>query len=140
MKTEATPAVETKAAPKSAKKAAPKAAKAAKKAPKAANKAPAAKAVKDAPKTSADKGVLWSEKRVTIVKAMRKLGATSAATAKSAAAIAEKAGCKVSDVKHYCYYKQQLVQYGFVKIATAESENQRGLAYYLTAAGVKANI
>ena len=38
------------------------------------------------------------------------------------------------DIKHYCYYKEQLAVEGYVGIA--KIENQKRLCYYLTAKGM----
>jgi len=126
-------AVETQAPKKSVKKTA---AKKTTEAPKKAAKTPAKKAPvkKSAPAAEKGGGVKWSEKRLTIIRGMKKIRATSPTAARTAADIAGVCGMEEKEIKHYCYYKEQLAVEGYVGIA--KIENQKRLCYYLTAKGM----
>ncbi len=138
-------AVETQAPKKSVEKtAAKKTTEAPKKAAKKAAKTPAKKAAKtpakkapvkkSAPAAEKGGGVKWSEKRLTIIRGMKKIRATSPTAARTAADIAGVCGMEEKEIKHYCYHKQQLVVEGYVGIA--KIEDQKRLCYYLTAKGM----
>lgn len=82
--------------------------------------------------------VVWSERRVAVVKAMRKLGAVSATTAVTASAIAKAAGIPEDEVFRVkvvldVYRVTELVHNGFAK--SVRPEGSRELAYYLTPKG-----
>jgi pyruvate/2-oxoglutarate dehydrogenase complex dihydrolipoamide acyltransferase (E2) component len=137
-------AVETQAPKKSVEKTdAKKTTEAPKKAAKKAAKTPAKKAAKtpakkapvkkSAPAAEKEGGVRWSEKRLTIIRGMKKIRATSPTAARTAADIAGVCGMEEKEIKHYCYHKQQLATEGYIGIAKVE--DQKGLCYYLTAKG-----
>lgn len=147
-KTVAVPAVEVNAAaPKKAQKKAAKAAgvavpakdmekKAAKPAPAKAEKPAPKKAEKPAKTAPAAKGeIKWSDKRLAILKTLKKMSATSPGSARTAVDIAAKGGGSINDVKHYCYKDEQMVTHGFVAIA--ELEGEASLGYFITAKGMK---
>ena len=123
------------AADKAAKKAAPKA---------KATKKPAVKAKTKAAKKDDGRGIparkpgefRWTDKRIAIIKAMRKINAIGATNGRPAAYIAERAkaeGISEQDIKHYCYKDNDLVTAGYVK--STELEESRSLCYYLTPKG-----
>ena len=129
-----------KTAAKKTTKAPKKTAEAPKKAPKKAAKTPAKKAPvkkapvkKSAPAAEKEGGVRWSEKRLTVIRGMKKIRATSPTAARTAADIAGVCGMEEKEIKHYCYYKEQLAIAGYIGIAKVE--DQRRLCYYLTAKG-----
>lgn len=129
--------VKTQAPKKSVKKTAAK--KTTKAPAKKAAKAPAKKAPvkKSAPAPAAEKkegGVKWSEKRLAVIRGMKKIRATSPTAARTAADIAGVCGLEEKDIKHYCYYKEQLATNGYVGVAKVE--DQKRLCYYLTAKGM----
>lgn len=74
----------------------------------------------------------WSDKKVAVLKALKSLKAFSAMDAASTKAIAEKAGVKNRDARHYCYHAKAG---GLVNVA--EVEGVAGYSFYLTAKGVK---
>lgn len=77
-----------------------------------------------------------AERRTMLLKAMKKLGATSAGAARTADEIAKKSGLTRFDVYGLCYHSHPLVTDKLVKIAKIEGVH--GLSYYLTASGLKA--
>jgi hypothetical protein len=82
--------------------------------------------------------VVWNERRVAVVKAMRKLGAVSVGTAVTAGAIAKAAGIPDDEVFRVkivldVYRTSELTHNGFAK--SVRPEGSRELAYYLTAKG-----
>jgi hypothetical protein len=85
---------------------------------------------------TATKGTTPAERTVSLLRAMRQLGATSVGTARPSADLAKKAGLTKFDVYGLCYHTHSLVVDGLVKIV--KMEGTRGLSYYLTAKGVKA--
>ncbi len=131
--TETAPAAPTpKAAPRSK-----PAAKPAKKAPTKAT--PAKKAAANGTARKADRGmadVPAADRRLALVKLLRKVGATSSAAARPVGVLAEKLGYTAYDVYCLAYHKYHLAAEGIVKTTTVEG--QRGLSVYLTAKGAKA--
>ena len=81
-------------------------------------------------------GLDLAKRTASLLTAMKKLGAVSAGTARTADEIAGKSGLTRFDVYGLCYHAHPLVVDGLVKIA--KMEGVRGLSYYLTAKGVKA--
>lgn len=86
----------------------------------------------------ASKPIVWNDRRQAVVKAMRKLGAISASTARPAEDIAKKAnfkGLDVVKVKLHCdvYRGSELIKQGFAN--STREEGSRSLLYYLTAKG-----
>lgn len=82
--------------------------------------------------------ICWSDRRIAVVKAMRSLGAVSAAEAVPAGKIVEKAKFDGLDIKtckiHLDVYRgNELLAHGFAK--SIKHEGSRELSYYLTAAG-----
>lgn len=82
--------------------------------------------------------VVWSERRTAIVKAMRKLGAVSVATAATAGAIAKQAGMGEDEVVKVkivldVYRTNELIHNGYAR--SVRAEGTRELHYYLTTKG-----
>lgn len=111
--------------------------------PAAKKKAPA----KAAPKASANgkakakasrgmADVPAAQRRVALVKLLRKVGATGAGSAKPVSELAAKLGYTKYDVYCLAYHKYHLATAGILKTTT--EEGVRGLVVYLTAKGVKA--
>ncbi len=88
------------------------------------------------PRRLCDKGRPVVERRRMVVKALRKMRATSAGTAKTATEIAAKCGLSRFDVYGQLYHTHKLQTDGFVK--QIKDEGARELGYYLTAKGEKA--
>jgi hypothetical protein len=118
----ATPRVEKKAPPVAEKKAAPE-----KKAPSSPRK-PAGE-------------FRWTEKRVLIVKALRALKANGELNARNGEDVLAKAGEEITlqDVKHYLYKDNDLVTNGFTGCIKG-LEGVKGVGYYLTEKGMKADL
>jgi hypothetical protein len=81
---------------------------------------------------------VWSERRVAVVKGMRKLGAVSESTAKTAIEIAKAAGIEQDDVYRVkvildVYRTNELVHNGFAK--SVRYPGERELRYFLTKKG-----
>jgi hypothetical protein len=81
---------------------------------------------------------VWSERRVAVVKGMRKLGAVSESTAKTAIEIAKAAGIDQDDVYRVkvildVYRTNELVHNGFAK--SVRYPGERELRYFLTKKG-----
>mgnify|MGYP006921304410 CR=1 FL=1 len=76
-----------------------------------------------------------SEQRDALVKLLRKLNATSGATARPLDLLAEKLGYTHYNVYCLVYHNRPLIVNGFVK--TAKVEEHKGLCAYLTAKGQK---
>ena len=122
----------------------------AKKATKKAAKKVAKKAAKKSTKSdltamqkqaeAAKRPIKWSETRVAVVKALRKLGAIDENTARVAGEISAKSGVDAVKVKIHCdvYRGNELIKHGFVK--SVRPDGSRELAYYLTAAGRKVDM
>ena len=82
--------------------------------------------------------VVWSERRVAVVKAMRKLKAITEASAVTAAAIAKAAGIDEDEVFRVkvildVYRVNELLHNGYAK--SVRPEGSRELHYYLTKTG-----
>jgi hypothetical protein len=91
----------------------------------------------------ASKPIVWSERRIAVVKAMKQLGAKNASTAVSAEDILKASKLKNVDVKtikvHLDTYRgAELLAQGYAK--SVRHEGQRALSYFLTAKGVKAKF
>lgn len=87
-------------------------------------------------KPKADRGMASipaAERRVAFLKMLKKLGATSAAAARSKTEIAAKLGYGEYDVYCLGYHKYPLAVNGLVKSATHE---EGGLAFYITVKGL----
>jgi len=81
-------------------------------------------------------GILWTEKRLGVIKAMKKLQAVSETSAKTAPEIAARNSILTEkDVVHYCWKDHELVTEGYVK--QVRHEGNRRIHYYLTAKGQK---
>ena len=76
------------------------------------------------------------DRRVALVKLLRKMQATSATAAKPVKALAERLGYNDYDVYCLAYHKYPLAAAGLVK--TVQVEGVRGLSVHLTAKGAKA--
>lgn len=115
-----------------------KAAEVAKTKPTATKKSPPKKVadVKKAPPTRdrSMSDVPASERRLALVKLLRKHRATSGASAIPASQIAEKLGYTAYDVYCLAYHKFPLARDGFVK--TARREDSKETLVYLTTKGV----
>ncbi len=111
----------------------PKAKPAAKKASTGPAKKTAASPVKQ-DRSAADVPV--AQRRLALVKLLRKLGATKATTARQVSELAGKLGYTNYDVYCLAYHTYFLAEAGIVK--TCVQEGERGLGVYLTAKGVKA--
>jgi hypothetical protein len=104
---------------------------------------PAAKPATEAPLKSVhadepQREVVWSDRRVAVVKAMRQLDAVSAETARTAGEIAGAAGIPEDEVFRVktildVYRTNELLHNGYAKSVRLEGE--RGLRYYLTPKG-----
>lgn len=79
-----------------------------------------------------DHDLPWSDKKVAIFKAMKKMGAVGATNSKSATDIAEKAQVTSRDVRHYCYHAKAAGLVGVHEMAEI-----RGYGFALTAKGEK---
>lgn len=107
-------------------------------APKTTKAPKAAKKVEKAAAKSRDRGmadVPAATRRVEFIKALRKMGATSATSAKPVSAIAAKLGYGNYDVYCLGYHKYPLAVEGYVK--QCKLEDSRELHFYLTAKGQK---
>lgn len=82
-------------------------------------------------------GKFWNDKRVLIVKTLRKLGATTAEASRPASRIAEKSGGGLEsyNVVRYCSDGEPLVKGGLVRKARMEGQTEN--TYYLTALGAR---
>ena len=80
------------------------------------------------------KDVPWSEKKVAVFKALKKLKAVGVDRCRPATDIATSAGVTTKDVRHYCYHAKAS---GLTGIAV--KEGIRGYGFYLTAKGSKVN-
>jgi len=78
-----------------------------------------------------------TQRRLAVIKAMRKIGAVSATTAATADLLAEKSGLTRFDVYGQLYHANPLQKNGFVK--QVQVEGVRGLSYHLTAKGQKSD-
>lgn len=78
--------------------------------------------------------VPWSDKKVTVFKALKQCKAIGATNAVSAVKLAEKSGLVARDIRHYCYHAKAA---GLVGVATIE--DIRGYGFYLTAKGAAIN-
>lgn len=116
-------------------RAAAKAAKPAAKKPAVAKVKAAAKVEKPGRTTGAT-GKSAGERRLLIVKVLRKMGAVSPGSARTAEDVAAKCGLTRFDVYGQLYHTHKLQAEGFAR--QVETEGVRGLTYYLTAKGVKA--
>lgn len=76
-----------------------------------------------------------AERRLALVKLLRKLGATSASTSRPISLLAEKLGYTRYDVYCLVYHKFPLATEGFVKVVQLEENPDRSV--YLTAKGQK---
>lgn len=76
-----------------------------------------------------------AQRRLTVIKMMRKVGAISATTSITAEQLASKTGLTKFDVYGQLYHANPLQRNGFIKQVQVESV--RGLAYHLTAKGQK---
>tara|TARA_R110002020_G_scaffold376130_3_gene587274 strand:- start:3307 stop:3675 length:369 start_codon:yes stop_codon:yes gene_type:complete len=72
----------------------------------------------------------WTDKKVSVFKALKALKAFDSGSAKSAKVISKKAGLETKDVRHYCYHAQAS---GLVKVV--DVEDSRGYSFHLTKAG-----
>ena len=79
--------------------------------------------------------IAWSDRRVAIVKALRKLRAFGLDTARTAMEISTSSGVDTKLVKHHCdvYLGAELVKQGYVE--SIRNEGVRELSYYLTSKG-----
>lgn len=95
------------------------------------------KAVAKAPKVRAigDTDAPVAERRQIVVRAMIKMGATGATSARTADEISAKSGLTRFDVYGLLYHTNELQKSGYAK--QAQLEGVRGLSYYLTAKGAK---
>lgn len=92
----------------------------------------------DAKKTSRDMAdAPASDRRLALVKLLRKMGATSASTSRPIDALANKLGYNQYDVYCLGYHKFHLAKQGMIK--TVKMEDQKVVSYYLTAKGAKAS-
>src|SRR5262245_23136483 len=84
--------------------------------------------------------LVWSEKRIAILKAMKALGAIGPGNGKTADEIAKKAGPKFTKehVKHVCYKDEPLAKLGYVSPEKAEGESI--LRYTLTTKGKNVDL
>jgi hypothetical protein len=135
--------VAPKAKPESKKAPAKPAKKAAPKEEKPVNgkskKTPAEKVEKTAERpdrSAADAPV--TDRRIAVVKALRKMNATKATVAVSIGDLAAKLGYTHHDVYCLVFHQYPLVVEGFVALAT--TEEKRGLQAYLTAKGLKTDF
>jgi len=78
-----------------------------------------------------------AERRLKVVKTMRKMGAVSATTAVTAADLVAKTGLTPYDVYCLLYKHYPLQKSGLVK--QVQLEGVRGLSYHLTAKGQKSD-
>ncbi len=76
------------------------------------------------------------DRRVALVKLLRKLGASSATAARPVPLLAEKLGYNQYDVYCLGYHKFPLAVGGFLK--SVKHEGQKTVSFYLTAKGMKA--
>lgn len=77
------------------------------------------------------------QRRLVVVKAMRKIGATTAATSITATALAAKCGMSRFEVYGALYHTHPLQVQGFVK--QVKLEDNRENSYHLTAKGIKSD-
>jgi hypothetical protein len=82
--------------------------------------------------------IVWSDRRIAVVKAMRKLGCKSPETAKTAGEIAKKAGMPDDEVFRVkvildVYRTNELLHNGYAQ--SYREEGSRELRYYLTRKG-----
>lgn len=77
-----------------------------------------------------------AERRLALVRALRKAGAVSPGSARAIPDLAAKLGYTNYDVYCLAYHKYHLATAGIVKVC--EVEGRRGLSVYLTAKGQKA--
>lgn len=103
-------------------------------APKAEAKSKAAEGESRRTVNGTDKSV--GERRLAVVIALRKMGATSEKAARTADELAAKTGLSRFDVYGQLYHTHKLQKEGFAR--QCEVEGVRGLSYYLTAKGAKA--
>lgn len=87
------------------------------------------------PRSLGDGSKTPAERRLIVVKAMRKLGAVGATSSVTAAILVEKTGLTPYDVYCLLYKHYPLQVGGFVK--QVQVEGVRGLSYHLTAKGQK---
>lgn len=106
----------------------------AKPAPKAKAKSKAGEGESRRTVNGTDKSV--GERRLAVVIALRKMGATGEKAARTADELAAKTGLSRFDVYGQLYHTHKLQKEGFAK--QCEVEGVRGLSYYLTAKGFKA--
>lgn len=90
--------------------------------------------------SEAQREPVWSDRRVAVVKAMRKLGAVSDSTARTAEEICKSAGMAADDVFRVkvildVYRTNELLHNGFA--ASCRHEGERALRYFLTKKGQK---
>jgi hypothetical protein len=115
-----------------------------KKAPKKANTAPKSRPMPNGESVHAGEAkreVRWSDRRIAVVKAMRKLGAVSQESARTAGEIAKKAGIKEDDVAKVkiildVYRVTELLHNDYAK--SYKEEGVRELRYFLTKKGREA--
>lgn len=90
-----------------------------------------------APEYGAEKthDVPWNEKKVKVLKTLKKLGATSPTSARSSAEVAKASGLSPRDVRHYCYHAKVSGLTGL-----AVSEDIAGYGFYLTGKGAKTDF
>lgn len=102
-----------------------------------------AKTSKKSPKVGAKKtsrnmaDVPASDRRLALVKLLRKMGATSASVSRPIDVLADKLGYNQYDVYCLGYHKFHLAKQGMIK--TVKMEDQKVVSYYLTAEGAKAS-
>ena len=95
-----------------------------------------AKPAKAASKKSVDRAmsdVPAKERRVNLVKVLRKMGAVDKESARPISVLAQKLGYTAYDVYCLTYHKFPLAKQGFVKVT--EQEGHRDQCVYLTAKG-----
>lgn len=124
-----TPETTTASAPKAAPKAAAKAAK--KVVKKAVTKATAYE-IPD----QVNKEIRWTDNKINLLKALKKVGAINKSDPKTCEEIAAKSGMGLAKVRHQCNPTFDLSMQGYIAISTSR-DDVRAKCFFVTAKGLK---